>query len=80
MNRSNGLGRRLWFVLPAPFLLEFLEDEVNAPSCLLVDFLEDLKHFLLLTSVGQALSGVSQGTDSYTSDSPAGLVSTGLTQ
>lgn len=76
VNRSNRLGGRLWFVLPAPFLFEFFEDECNAPSCLLVDFLEDLEHFLLLTSVGQALSSMGQGTDSYTSDSPASLVST----
>jgi len=81
VNRSNGLGRRLWFVLPAPFLLKFLEDECNTPPCLLVDFLEDLEHFFLLTSVGQALSGMGQGTNSYTSDSPASLISTkvGLT-
>jgi hypothetical protein len=72
---GDGLGRRLWFVLPSPFLLELFEDECDAPSCLFVDFLEDLKHFLLLASVGQALSCMGQGADSYTSDSPVDSIS-----
>lgn len=76
MNWSDGLGWRLWFVLPAPFLFEFFENERDTPSCLLVDFLEDLKHFFLLTSIGQALSSMGQGTDSYTSDTPINSIST----
>ena len=76
MNWSDGLGWRLWFVLPAPFLLEFFEHERDTPSCLLIDLLEDLKHFFLLTSIGQALSSMGQGTDSYTSDSPTDTIST----
>lgn len=76
MNRSDGLGWRLWFVLPAPFLLEFFKHEIDTPSCLLVDFLEDLKYFFLLTSIGQALSSMSQRTDSYTGDSPRISIST----
>lgn len=60
--------------MPVPLLLEFFENKVDAPSGLLVDFLEDLKHFLLFATLGQALSSVCQGTNSYTSNSSAQLL------
>lgn len=47
-------------IIPAPFLLELFVEETDAPARLFSNLLEDLQHFLLLSSGNQTLCGDSK--------------------
>lgn len=47
-----------WIVFPAPFLFEFFVNKGDFPSSLTLDFLENLKHFVLFAAIGQAFGSV----------------------
>lgn len=58
----------LLLFVPAPFLLELVKEEADAPSGFLADFIEDLEHFLLLTSYLQTFGSNGKGSKCHTCD------------
>ena len=43
-------------IVVAPFLLQAIKDEVDAPASLFADLVEDAEDFILLGTVGEAFT------------------------
>ena len=62
-------------IVPAPLLLELFVDKTNSPASFLVDLLEDSKHFLLLTTIGQDFGCMSKRSNTHGCNTPVNSVS-----
>lgn len=58
-------------VAVAPLPSEAVKDEVDAPSGLLADFVEDAQYLVLLSPVGETFARGRQRTQSYACNTPA---------
>ena len=57
-------------VVVSPFPPEAVKDEVNAPSGLLADFVEDAQDLVLFGPIGETFAGCCQRPYSYTCNTP----------
>ena len=60
-------------IVPAPFLDQTLDDEVDAPPGLFMDFINNGKNFFLLGPGDEAFTGMVNGTKCYTCHTPDGI-------